>query len=170
MQTTQDQLAVPRRGRYTIDTAKSRVSFKTRHMFGLAPVRGSFAIRAGTVDVLEPLAQTVITAEIDVASFRTGNPARDNTVRSARLLDASQHPVISFTSSGIDGASVNGALTAHGVSRNIGLRVGQVSVSPAAFAARGAVRIDRTAFGVTGMRGLAGRYLDITVEVRCVLR
>jgi hypothetical protein len=29
-------------------------------------------------------------------------------------------------------------------------------------------RIDRTEFGVTAYRGVAGRYLDMTVEVRCV--
>ena len=30
------------------------------------------------------------------------------------------------------------------------------------------VRIDRTEFGVTAQRGLAGRYLDLSVEARCV--
>ena len=28
-------------------------------------------------------------------------------------------------------------------------------------------RIDRTEFGVTAARGLAARYLDLTVEVQC---
>lgn len=72
-------------------------------------------------------------------------------------------------SSGNDGASVNGALTVRGATRNVRLQLDQVTVAPASFAARGTVRIDRTAFGVTAMRGLAGRYLDITVEVQCVL-
>lgn len=169
MQKTQHQLAIPGPGRYTIDTSTSHVSFKTRHLFGLAPVSGSFAIRGGTVDVVEPLGQTVINAEIDAASFRTRNAARDDTVRSPRLLDASQHPVISFMSSGIDGASVNGALTVRGTTRNVRLQLDQVTAALASFAARGTVRIDRAAFGVTAMRGLAGRYLDITVEVQCVL-
>ena len=38
------------------------------------------------------------------------------------------------------------------------------------FTASGTVRVDRTEFGVTAMRGLAGRYLDLTLEVRCVRR
>ena len=33
--------------------------------------------------------------------------------------------------------------------------------------AAAALRVDRTEFGVTAMPGLAGRYLDLTVEVRC---
>jgi hypothetical protein len=41
-------------------------------------------------------------------------------------------------------------------------------VSPGSFTARATVRIDRYDFGLTASRGLAGRYLDVTVEVRCV--
>ena len=41
-------------------------------------------------------------------------------------------------------------------------------VSPGSFTARATVRIDRYDFGVTASRGLAGRHLDVTVEVRCV--
>jgi hypothetical protein len=35
-------------------------------------------------------------------------------------------------------------------------------------AGRASARIDRTEFGLTAYRGLAGRYLDMTMEVRCV--
>jgi polyisoprenoid-binding protein YceI len=79
---------IPEPGRYDIDTTCSAVTFRTRHLFGLAPVRGSFAIRTGTINVTEPLADSSIHAEIDPASFRTGNGQRDINVRSARLLDA----------------------------------------------------------------------------------
>ena len=53
---TPETQVTPRPGRYEIDTSCSAVMFRTRHLFGLAPVRGSFAIRAGTIDVAEPLA------------------------------------------------------------------------------------------------------------------
>ena len=53
---TPEAQVTPRPGRYEIDTSCSAVTFRTRHPFGLAPVRGSFAIRAGTIDVAEPLA------------------------------------------------------------------------------------------------------------------
>jgi polyisoprenoid-binding protein YceI len=72
--------ATPQPGRYEIDTTCSAVTFRTRHMFGLAPVRGSFAIRAGTVDVAGPLTDPGIYAEIEAASFRTGNGQRDSNV------------------------------------------------------------------------------------------
>ena len=66
--------AAPQPGRYEIDTSRSAVTFRTRHMFGLAPVRGSFAIRAGRVEVAGPLTEPGIHVEIEAASFRTGNP------------------------------------------------------------------------------------------------
>ena len=65
-------------------------------MFGLGPVRGRLAIRAGTVDIAEPASESRVHAEIDVASFSTGNGVRDATVRSARFLDAGQYPVMVF--------------------------------------------------------------------------
>ena len=48
------------------------------------------------------------------------------------------------------------------------LSIEQTAVTPKSFEARASTRIDRTEFGVTAYRGLAGRYLDMTVEVRCV--
>jgi polyisoprenoid-binding protein YceI len=71
--------STPQLGHYDVDPSRSAVTFRTRHLFGLAPVRGTFATRA-------------------------------------------------------------------------------------------TARIDRTEYGVTAMRGLAGRYLDVTVQVQCVRR
>ena len=166
--------ATPRPGRYEIDTGCSAVTFRTRHLFGLAPVRGSFAIRAATIDVAEPVTDTSIYAEIDTASFRTGNGQRDVTVQSARLLDAVRYPVITFISEdtgiseGTGGPVLPGMLTVRGITRPVTLSVEQSAMTPGSFTVRATTRIDRAEFGVTAYRGLAGRYLDMTVEVRCV--
>jgi polyisoprenoid-binding protein YceI len=168
--TTQQDHAVttPHLGRYEIDANRSAVTIRTRHLFGLAPVRGRFAIRGGTVDVTEPLAASAAYAEIDAASFHTRNPQRDASVRSAGLLDVARHPVITFTSERIDGTELAGTLTVRGVTRPVSLSIEQSTVSPRSFTVRATTRIDRTEFGVTGYRGLAGRYLDLSVEVQCV--
>ena len=155
-------------GRYEIDTSCSAVTFSTRHLFGVAPVRGSFAIRAGTIDVAEPLSDLGIHVEIEAASFRTGNPLRDSAVRSVRLLDAAHCPVVTFRSGRMDGLALTGTLTVRDVARPVSLSIEQSAVAPGSFTARAATRIDRAEFGVTAYRGLAGRYLDMTVEVRCV--
>jgi len=169
METRQHHPATtPQLGRYEIDTGGSAVTFRTRHLFGLAPVRGTFAIRTGTIDVAEPLADSFAYAEIEAASFRTGNGQRDGVVRSARFLDAGRHPLLTFRSEGIDHSVLTGALTVRGVTRPVSLAVELADVSPRSFTARAATRIDRTEFGVTASRGLAGRYLEVSLEVRCV--
>lgn len=169
MQTTSSLTqAIPQLGRYRIDPAGSRVTFRTRHLFGLAPVHGSFALRGGTVDVTEPLTASRISAEIDAASFHTRNPMRDAQVRSARLLATDAHPVLAFSAKGLDGQVLAGTLTVREVTRPVSVLAEVTEVSPGSFTARATVRIDRYDFGVTASRGLAGRYLDVTVEVRCV--
>jgi polyisoprenoid-binding protein YceI len=169
MQTNPEHAAaIPQLGRYEIDTSSSTVRFRTRDLFGLGPVRGSFAIRSGMVDVAEPLAGSRVHAEIDAASFRTRNPARDAAVRSARLLDVAHHPVMTFASERTDGSTLTGTLTVRGVARPVTLSIDSSAVAPGSFTARASTRIDRTEFGVTALRGLAGRYLNVTLEVRCL--
>ena len=169
MATTQDHPATtPRLGRYEIDPSRSAVTFRTRHLFGLAPVRGRFAIRGGTVDIAEPLADSVIHAEIETASFRTGNAQRDASVLAPRVLDPEHHPIITFDSERPGTRDIPGTLTVLGVTRAVRLRVTELTVAPGSFTARATARIDRAEFGVTAYRGLAGRYLDMSVEVQCI--
>jgi polyisoprenoid-binding protein YceI len=171
METRQDHPATtPQLGRYQIDAGCSTVTFRTRHLFGLAPVRGTFVIRTGTIDVAEPLADSAVYAEIDAASFHTRNIARDASVQSGRFLDAARHPVMTFRSERIDDAALTGTLTVRGVTRPVSLAVEPADVAARSFTVRATTRIDRTEFGVTASRGLAGRYLDLSLEVRCVRR
>ena len=165
---TPEAQAIPRPGRYEIDISSSTVTFRTRHLFGLAPVRGRFAIRAGTIDIDEPLARSSAFVQIDAASFRTGNGQRDDQVRSERLLDTDRYPIITFRSESVDGLALTGTLTVRNVSMPVTLSMEQTAARARWFNARASVRIDRTEFGVTAYRGMAGRYLDMTIEVRCV--
>ncbi|MFI6601979.1 YceI family protein [Nonomuraea sp. NPDC050536] len=152
----------PQLGRYKIDSGS--ITFRTRHLFGLAPVRGTFAIRSGIVDVAEPLADSRVEVEIDAGSFHTGNDQRDASVRSARLLDTDRFPVMTFRADG----SLEGTLTVRGVTRPVALTVERSKVESGSFTVVATTRVDRTEFGVTAYRGTAGRYLDIRVEVTCV--
>jgi polyisoprenoid-binding protein YceI len=164
----------PQLGRYRIDPDQSAVTFRTRHLFGLAPVHGTFAIKAGTVDVAEPLAASGINAEIETASFCTRSGQRDRSVLSPRFLDPGRYPMLTFRSGPLDAAIdtesqvVTGTLTVRDVTRPVRLSVARCAVSQQSFTARATARIDRTEFGITAARGLAGRYLDVTVEVQCV--
>lgn len=68
---------------------------------------------------------------------------------------------------GRGGLTVPGSLTVRDVTRPVTLLAGFTDVAARSFTVRATTRIDRTEFGVTGARGLAGRYLDVTVEVPC---
>jgi polyisoprenoid-binding protein YceI len=159
----------PQPGHYDIDASRSRVTFATRHLFGLGRVHGSFAIRGGTADVAEPVAASAIYAEIETASFRTGNHQRDHSVLSPRFLDPAGHPVMTFRSDRIEAAGqvLTGTLTVRGTTRPVTLAVARCEVTRRSFTVRATARIDRTEFGITAARGLAARYLDLTVEVQC---
>ena len=162
----------PQLGRYDIDPDRSAVTFRTRHLFGLAPVRGSFAIRGGTVDITEPVTGSSVYAEIETASFRSGYHLRDRSVRSRRFLNAARYPVMTFSAGRLDAEEkvLSGTLTVGAISQPVSLSIVHYAPSAGSFTARATARIDRTEYGVTAARGLAARYLDIAVEVRCVRR
>ncbi|MFF4397406.1 YceI family protein [Streptomyces sp. NPDC001480] len=163
-------MTTPRLGRYTIDTDNSSISFKSRHVFGLLPVRGTFAVRGGTIEVTEPLSASRVHAEVDALSFRTGHAQRDTAVRSAKFLDADRHPLITFVSGQVDatGTTVAGTLTACGTSRPARLSIVRCEVLADAFTVHATTQVDRTEFGVTAARGMAGRRLDLTLDIRCL--
>jgi polyisoprenoid-binding protein YceI len=135
-------------------------------------VRGHFSIRTGVVDVNEPIGESGIRVEAEAASFRTLNPMRDSAVRSAQFLDVERFPLITFVSTGLDGTALAGELTAHGVTLPVTFEIepDPASVAPDSFTLNAVARIDRTEFGVTAMPGMAGRYLNVVVRVRCVKR
>lgn len=173
MKTETDHVAIaPRPGHYQIDAGRSVVTFRTRHLFGLAPVRGEVAFRAGTITIAEPLTASSIDAEIDTATFHTANAQRDQSVLSARFLDAERYPVMTFRSDGIsaDGRAIAGALTVRDIAGPVSLAIREWTVSAQSFTAVAVVRIDRAAFGVTAARGLAARYLEISAAVHGVLQ
>ncbi|EST21255.1 hypothetical protein N566_27555 [Streptomycetaceae bacterium MP113-05] len=169
MDATQDDVtATPALGRYAIDTDASTIHFRSRHLFGLLPVKGTFAINSGTVDVAEPVGESALRVEIDAASFHTGNDHRDGDVKSAKFLDTDKHPVITFAADGVEGTAITGRITACGVEKPATLQVQRTTVTASGFTARATTRVDRTEFGVTGSPGMAGRHLDLTLEVVCV--
>ena len=85
-------------GTYRIDEERCLITFRTRHLFGLGAVRGTFRLRSGEIRLAEQVQDSAVRATVDAESFHTGNPGRDRTVRSARLLDTAEHPIFTFTS------------------------------------------------------------------------
>lgn len=113
---------------WQIDNVHSHVGFSVKHMM-VTTVRGQFRSYRGKVN-LDPkdFARSTFEGEIDVASVDTGNPERDNHLRTGDFFDAQNHPAITFKSSRIvpkdDGQyEVTGNITIRGVSKPIVLDV-----------------------------------------------
>jgi polyisoprenoid-binding protein YceI len=175
--TTEDALQAPPVGRYGIDRRASTITFKCRHLFGLAPVAGTMAISHGLVDIADPLTGSSVQVEIDTTSFDTGSSQRDRDVRSPRFLDAERYPSMTFISERLDRSedhwTLVGTLMVRGVARSVSLAVERSTVPPGrptSFVICATTRIDRTEFGLTAAKGLAGRHLDISLRIQGVRR
>ena len=46
---------IPAAGIYQLDPAASTVTFATRHIFGLAPVKGTFRLVSGQIAIADPV-------------------------------------------------------------------------------------------------------------------
>jgi polyisoprenoid-binding protein YceI len=132
------------------------VGFTIRHL-GVSKVRGRFQEFDVDVVVGATLADTSVTATIDLASIDTGNADRDAHVRSADLLDIDRRPTMAFRSTTIsearDGWTVVGDLTIGEVTRpfELAVELGGIEDFPggprhAGFEARGELR--RKEFGI----------------------
>lgn len=139
-------------GEWVLDPSRSTISLKSRGMWGLATVNGTFrqvtgqghVSRAGGVSG----AVTVVAASID-----TKNARRDRHLRSADFFDTDNYPDITFTVDGVrpsgQGVTVTGTLTLRGRTRRLTFD-GTVAFHEDGEAWLDAeVRIDQTDFGLT---------------------
>lgn len=111
-------------GAWEVDPARSTVGFSLRHML-VATVRGRFHDFSGEVR-LDPEGRLQATGKVRVESIDTGNPVRDQRLRSAEFFDLDAHPEVSFTASRtrpLAGGEylVAGELTINGVAGEIEL-------------------------------------------------
>jgi polyisoprenoid-binding protein YceI len=156
-------------GTYRIDGERCLITFRTRHLFGLGPVRGTFHVRSGEIRLAERAQDAAVRATVDAASFRTGNPARDSAVRSPRLLSTGQYPVFTFTSTEVAESGgrwvVRGRLVVRDAEHPVELAIEQVTADGPRLTVLATAGIDRYAFGVTAMKGLAARRLSCRLEI-----
>jgi polyisoprenoid-binding protein YceI len=144
-------------GTWEIDPVHSEVSFVVRHL-GVTKVRGRFGEVSGQIVTGPTLPDSSLSVEIPAASIDTSNSQRDEHARSADLLDADNHEKLSFTSTGVrtnrDTLIVDGVLTAHGVSKTLGLNAEVGGIGPGmhegqtVLGASATTEISRSEFGI----------------------
>jgi polyisoprenoid-binding protein YceI len=144
----------------------------------LSNVRGTFGGVKGTVvyDPADPSA-TQVDAAVDAATISTGDPKRDEHLKSADFLDVAKYPAITFRSkrtekTGDAEFKVTGDLTIHGVTREATLSVEDVSREAkdpwggTRIGATAKTKIDRQQFGVTWNSPLESGGVVVGDEVK----
>jgi polyisoprenoid-binding protein YceI len=112
-------------GTWNVDPAHSTVEFRVKHL-GIATVKGVFREYEGTIEIGDDLTSTRAYGKIKAASIDTGEPKRDEHLRSPDFFDVENSPEITFESTSIevideDEFHVTGDLTMHGVTKPITL-------------------------------------------------
>ncbi|MEV7398762.1 YceI family protein [Aeromicrobium sp. NPDC092404] len=168
------QVQLPAPGTWTIDPGHAEVGFVGRH-FGLTKVRGRFTGVEGTVTVREPLDLSEVNVVIDMASVASGNPARDEHLRSEDFFDAERHPQATFRSTGVfttgTEARMTGDLTIKGVTRPVTLAAEYLGHATDPWGAERAVfsaagTINREDWGLTWNMALEAGGLLVSKEIR----
>lgn len=168
---------------FKIDSARSTIGFKVRHILGTA--KGKFTKFNGSIDVnLERPEESSVTATIQVASIDTEIAKRDEHLRSADFFNVQKFPEITFKSrqvkkTGSNVGEIVGDLTMHGVTRPITLRV-QLIGSPESVAKDRAARwrvtaapIKRSEFGLVWSKNveavsMIGDEVSIDLEIASI--
>ena len=174
------EVRVPETGVWEFDKAHTSITIKARHMM-VTRVRGHFKELSGNIHVAERPEDSWVEATIQAASIDTGDPRRDDHMRSADFMDVAAYPEIAYRSTGFEVRGetrlrVTGDLTVHGITKPIQLDVeyrGRTT-SPwgqdiIAFTAEG--EMDREEFGMTWNQALetggflVGKKLKLEIEV-----
>jgi polyisoprenoid-binding protein YceI len=169
---------------WEIDPAHSSIQFGVRHLM-ISTVRGKFPKFTATVvgDEKEP-AKARVEATIDAASLDTGEPKRDEHLKSADFFDVAKYPMLTFKSTKVEAAGdqrfkLYGDLTMHGVTKPVVL---DVEATPEVKGMRGETRagahattkVNRKDFGINWSKTMdgggvvVGDDVDVTIEVEGV--
>ena len=176
-------LTIPALGQaadWRIDAAHTTVSFKVRHL-GVTWVQGEFQRVSGKVryDRKNPGAAAADIV-IDADSINTRNARRDNHLRNDDFLLVEKHPTITFKSksvknAGADSLELVGDLTIRGVTKEVVLKVADISGEVTTgrgtvkMGASATTRINRKEFGVKYNRLLEAGGLVVGNEVRITI-
>jgi polyisoprenoid-binding protein YceI len=156
-------------GSWTLDPARSQVLLRTRHAWGLLPVRGVFRQVTGNGTVTAA-GQVTGTITVAAGSIDTKSKMRDKDLRSAKVFDTASHPDITYAVDDMQPASggvrVTGSLTVHGRSRPLSFDA-KVSTAAGEIQFDAEIPVNRADFGLT-YRPLRMASLDNTITIHAV--
>ncbi len=165
---------------WNIDSDHSNVGFKVKHLM-ISNVKGSFDKHTGTVELNDKdITKSKVEVSIETASINTNVQKRDEHLKSIDFLDVAKYPTMTFVSkkvvkAGKDKLKVTGALTLHGVTKDVVLNVdgpSKESKDPYGTIRKGATAtatINRKDFGLTWNAALETGGVVVGDEVNIIL-
>jgi polyisoprenoid-binding protein YceI len=169
-------IQIPAAGTYVLDAAHKRVGFVVRHLM-VSKVRGNFGEATATITVGEDPLQSSVTATITTESVFTGQPDRDNHLRTGDFFEVAKYPTIEYRSTGVKSHSGNefvldGELTIKGITKPVELvveleGVGRSPYGQDVFGFSAITEIDREDWGLTYNMALetGGVMIGKTVKI-----
>ena len=162
-------------GAWDIDGTHSSAKFKVRHL-GISNVTGGFKKMSGTLTMDDAdITKSTVEAVIDATTLDTGDPKRDEHLKSPDFFDVAKFPTITFKSKKVEKAGegklkVTGDLTMRGVTKEVVLDVDGPLTPITAFGgmktgATAATTINRQDFGVAWSRVMEGGGLVVGNDV-----
>jgi polyisoprenoid-binding protein YceI len=160
-------------GTWTIDPVHSEVSFVVRHMM-VSKVRGRFDKFEGTIVTGADPLQSSVNATVDLSSVNTGEPNRDNHIRSADFFEVESHPTLTFHSTGVrsdgDDFLLDGDLTIRGTTKAVTLKLEVNGFGPDAYGGTrsgfsASTEINRNDFGVSYNGPIPGGGVAVSEKV-----
>ena len=153
-------------GAWTLDPSRSAVALRSRSMWGLAPVKGSFGELSGEA-VISASGEVSGTITVGSASIDTKISKRDAHLRSAEFFDSDAHPHIIFTVEHLtltsQGSTVTGTLQVRDRTRPLTFPVSVAGDDTVQLDAE--VVIDRSDFGLTwNQMGMASMKNSLTIR------
>ena len=112
-------------GTWVLDPTHTEIGFSVRHL--VSKVRGKFESFEGSIVTAENIADSKVSATIQLASINTGSTDRDAHLRSTDFFGVEENPVMTFESTGVsvdgDDYTVTGNLTIKGITKPVELSV-----------------------------------------------
>jgi polyisoprenoid-binding protein YceI len=169
---------------WQIDLDRSTLRFSLRHLV-VHEIRGQFRRWGGTITLNEEsLARSSVRIWVDLASVDTGDPGRDDQIRSPEFFDVGAFPQATFSGAGVllsqhVNPIVKGRLDLHGVEGDVAVAVTRHDrwtayngIERASYEAN--TRLDRRGFGLRWNQDLdvggvvVGDEVEIVAQLEAV--
>lgn len=155
-------------GHWTLDSGRSTATLRSKSMWGLAPVKGTFRKLEGS-GTISPAGEATGSVALAADSLDTKVKKRDSHLRSADFFHSEKYSHITFTVEKVvpagEGVTVSGALTVRDRSRQITFPATVEMVGDGGIALDATVQVDRSEFGLTwNQMGMASMKNTIAIH------